>query len=154
MSETPQEPEHKIILKDRPAKAGSPAIWLVLLSIPLVLGLLISLYKGNSEEPIPEPPELKPVTGRVAGTVSASNPIIANAITTEQESIGLQEIPVCDFEPWIGLKVEDDMLDALKGAKRPFRVLPPGSMMTMDHSPARVNFDTDEAGTITRVWCG
>jgi hypothetical protein len=52
------------------------------------------------------------------------------------------------------MKVEQGMLDALKGAKRPYRVLKPGDMMTMDHAPARVNFDLNDAGTITRVWCG
>ncbi len=36
----------------------------------------------------------------------------------------------------------------------PVRVLPPGSMMTMDHRPERLNLELDEAGRITRVWCG
>ena len=34
------------------------------------------------------------------------------------------------------------------------RILPPGSMMTMDHRPDRLNVDLDDAGVITRLWCG
>ncbi|MFD1156495.1 I78 family peptidase inhibitor [Roseovarius aestuarii] len=37
---------------------------------------------------------------------------------------------------------------------QPLRVLPPGSAMTMDHNPARLNVDLDEAATVTRIWCG
>lgn len=36
----------------------------------------------------------------------------------------------------------------------PTRILPPGSMMTMDHRPDRLNVDLDDAGRITRIWCG
>ena len=34
------------------------------------------------------------------------------------------------------------------------RVLPPGSMATMDYSAARLNIETDAKGIITRVSCG
>lgn len=37
---------------------------------------------------------------------------------------------------------------------RPVRILPPGSIMTMDHRPDRLNVETDDAGIITRIWCG
>ncbi|WP_294621247.1 I78 family peptidase inhibitor [uncultured Roseovarius sp.] len=36
----------------------------------------------------------------------------------------------------------------------PTRILPPGSAMTMDHRPDRLNVDLDEDGRITRIWCG
>lgn len=36
----------------------------------------------------------------------------------------------------------------------PSRILPPGSAMTMDHRRDRLNVELDEAGRITRVWCG
>jgi hypothetical protein len=36
----------------------------------------------------------------------------------------------------------------------PTRILPPGSAMTMDHRPDRLNVELDEAGQITRIWCG
>ena len=34
------------------------------------------------------------------------------------------------------------------------RFISPGDAVTMDYSPERLNFDLDETGTITRVWCG
>lgn len=34
------------------------------------------------------------------------------------------------------------------------RILPPGSMMTMDHRPDRLNVEHDVGGVITRIWCG
>ena len=34
------------------------------------------------------------------------------------------------------------------------RILPPGSVMTMDHRPDRMNVELDAAGRITRIWCG
>ncbi|MCC6598588.1 MAG: hypothetical protein IT559_07355 [Alphaproteobacteria bacterium] len=60
----------------------------------------------------------------------------------------------CEFEPWLGLKVSPDMIEAIKAARRGHRILSPGAPMTMDHSPARINFDIDEKGTIKRIWCG
>lgn len=36
----------------------------------------------------------------------------------------------------------------------PVRVIKPGQMVTMDYKPSRLNIDVDDAGTITRVWCG
>ncbi|MFD1914040.1 I78 family peptidase inhibitor [Halodurantibacterium flavum] len=35
----------------------------------------------------------------------------------------------------------------------PVRVIGPGDMVTMDFAPNRINFATDEAGRITRVYC-
>ncbi|AJE45246.1 I78 family peptidase inhibitor [Celeribacter indicus] len=40
---------------------------------------------------------------------------------------------------------------ALEG---PVRILPPGSMMTMDHRIDRLNIELDDAGKVTRIWCG
>jgi hypothetical protein len=40
------------------------------------------------------------------------------------------------------------------GVEVPTRILPPGSAMTMDHRPDRLNVDLDEDGRIARIWCG
>lgn len=34
------------------------------------------------------------------------------------------------------------------------RILPPGSAMTMDYRPDRLNIELDEFGVITRLFCG
>lgn len=36
----------------------------------------------------------------------------------------------------------------------PVRVLAPGSVMTMDHNPARLNIYHDARGRVTQVTCG
>lgn len=34
------------------------------------------------------------------------------------------------------------------------RVIPPGTAVTMDYNPSRLNIDLNEADRITRVYCG
>lgn len=34
------------------------------------------------------------------------------------------------------------------------RIIPPGSAVTQDHRPDRLNVDLDENGVISRLWCG
>ena len=36
----------------------------------------------------------------------------------------------------------------------PSRIIPPGSAVTMDHRPDRLNIETDAQGIITRIYCG
>lgn len=56
----------------------------------------------------------------------------------------------CDYEDWVGKPVDHS---ALKATGRPFRVLKPGDMMTMDHNPERINVEHDD-NVVTRIWCG
>lgn len=37
---------------------------------------------------------------------------------------------------------------------QPSRLISPGDAVTEDFDQTRINFDLDDAGTITRVWCG
>lgn len=57
----------------------------------------------------------------------------------------------CSFESWVGAKVDEA---AVKATGRPYRILTPDSMMTMDHSPERINVVHDADMIVTRVWCG
>ena len=56
----------------------------------------------------------------------------------------------CDFEGWVGKPVDEA---AIKELGRPYRILKPGDMMTMDHNPDRINVEHDN-GAVTRVFCG
>lgn len=56
----------------------------------------------------------------------------------------------CDFEGWVGKPLDET---GLKNTGRPYRILKPGDMMTMDHSPERINVEHTD-GKVTRVWCG
>lgn len=57
----------------------------------------------------------------------------------------------CSFEDWVGKPVDEA---AVKETGRPYRILTPDSMMTMDHNPERINLVHDADGKVTRVWCG
>ncbi len=57
----------------------------------------------------------------------------------------------CDFEEWVGTQVDEAKV---KEAGRPYRLLKPDSMMTMDHNPERINVVHGEDMKIIRVWCG
>lgn len=63
----------------------------------------------------------------------------------------IETISVCDFADWVGKPVDQEAVDA---TKRPFRILPPGAMATMDHITDRLNIHTDEDGIVTSVTCG
>lgn len=180
--ETPpeQEKERKVVLNERPvAQVKSPALWLVLLSLPVVFSLFVGMVKSNQPTPTQAPSETTPSVqpaepsaninattanrsrfiGRSVGQNDGRKFSIADGGYVRADENKTQEQPElsCDFSPWVGKKLEQKMLNTLKNAsskERPFRILPPGSAMTMDHNPARVNFDLDEAGTITRIWCG
>lgn len=52
---------------------------------------------------------------------------------------------------WIGMKANNGMF---KKAGKPFRVLPPNAMMTMDHNLERINIHVDDNGIIEDVKCG
>ncbi len=34
------------------------------------------------------------------------------------------------------------------------RIIPPGTAVTQDYRPERLNIDVDAQGRITRIWCG
>lgn len=52
---------------------------------------------------------------------------------------------------WIGHKVNKA---ALKKTGQPFRILPPNSMMSMDHVPTRINIHVDKNNIVEDIECG
>ncbi len=61
-----------------------------------------------------------------------------------------KECKAADYDAWIGQHV--DSLGVEAGRK--LRIIPPGTMVTKDYWPDRVNVDLDDKGVVTRVWCG
>jgi hypothetical protein len=55
------------------------------------------------------------------------------------------------FSDWMG-KTEQDV--DLARLPRAHRWVCKDCLMTQDNVPARINFDLDDAGKITRIWCG
>ncbi|WP_323768918.1 I78 family peptidase inhibitor [Marinovum sp.] len=62
------------------------------------------------------------------------------------------EAPLCAPGVYGGLVGKPEAAAAAVPA--PKRILGPGQMRTMDYIPARTNIQIDEAGLISRVFCG
>ena len=56
------------------------------------------------------------------------------------------------FEPYVQQSI-DAVPQALKDRDE-LRILPPGSIITTDVIPWRLNVDLDEEGIIEDLWCG
>lgn len=52
---------------------------------------------------------------------------------------------------WIGKRVSEK---AARDTGKPFRILGPGAVMTMDHNPKRINIHVNERGIVEDVDCG
>lgn len=59
--------------------------------------------------------------------------------------------PPCAFDGWAGHMVDEA---AVKATDRPYRIITPGSAITEDFSPARINVEIDDKRIVTKVWCG
>ncbi len=159
----------------------SPVFWFFLLAIPVVLSFYTSFwFDAPSEE---KPPEVEAPVKTVVSPPKKQGFSPENFMEEEEraESPGpafrsrtaalmakqgmtptvpaagqqpLPSVPPCGFQEWVGKPADQQMQAGLKAQGHVFRILPPGSMMTMDHSPDRVNFETDAGGIVTRAWCG
>lgn len=61
--------------------------------------------------------------------------------------------PSCAFDFLIGLRT-DAALEQVRPLDRPYRVLGPNAMATMDFNADRINLHVDENGVVTDVTCG
>ena len=143
-----KDEKHEPVLTPKEEKQSiNPKLWLGLLAVPLLLGLLVGFVRGQPEEP---PPPV--VRSEQPKSMSMGRGSEMSQTAPQQPEV------FCEFDPWVGYKVTESMLAKLKAANngegRPYRILPPGSMMTKDYRPERVNFDVTETGVITRIWCG
>lgn len=146
------------VLWDAPEEgktARSPLVWALLLAVPLILGIVVSVVRNNESASGVAPEAIaaaaQPATVRDGPDAAAGD---SSAPMRRMAAVPEEEAYPCDFEPWLGLKVSPDMLEAIKQARRDHRILPPGAPMTMDYSGSRINFDVDDKGVITRIWCG
>jgi hypothetical protein len=66
------------------------------------------------------------------------------------------ETAACDFNAWVGM-TSAQAETAAKATRRAYRILPPGSAMTMDYRADRINIETDspsDDAKVTKVSCG
>lgn len=55
-----------------------------------------------------------------------------------------------EYQSLIGTAVDATQFDG----HDQLRIIPPGTAVTMDYRPTRLNVETDKSGIITRVYCG
>jgi hypothetical protein len=120
----------------------------VKLSVTVVLALLSVLVIGGI---------LTLIISAVGGKTE-SKPMImaegtAKAGTTGEANMANSN---CEFNHLIGKKVYEAEAE-VKASGRPYRILPPGAMATMDYAPERINLDVTGEGadaTVVNVRCG
>ena len=115
-------------------------------SFLLILGVLagtvtmaMSGEGGNSSAPAATTIEGSAGTGTAVG---AAIPADDNKTPAE-----------CSFNDWVG-KAAAEAEAAARETGRPFRMLPPGSVKTMDYRHDRINIELDGKGIVTKVNCG
>lgn len=64
------------------------------------------------------------------------------------------EPETCGAEGMQDLVGQDKAVFAAMTLPMGTRIIPPGTAITEDYSPTRLNIDLDDKGRITRVWCG
>lgn len=106
------------------------------------------------------PADDKTIDGDLSAPVVEGSAEASGGVNVGEEAAPSSDVPPppldvfhdesCDFESWIGLPLNED---AIKDTGRPYRILKPDDMMTMDHNPERINVE-HSGGKVTRVWCG
>jgi hypothetical protein len=123
----------------------SPILWFFLLGLPVVLCFYVA-FANEDVGPAREQPKVIEYTPE--GVVSAP------AVYDDSQPARRDLATPCDFNEWLGKPADAALEAAIKPLNRPYRILPPGSMITKDYSASRINFDLDERGKIIRAWCG
>ena len=147
--EAPKPPKKEKTIEDVLNKDNqmmrSPILWFFLLGLPVVLCFYVA-FANEDVGPAKEPP--KAIEYTPDGAVGAP------AVYDENAAHRRDMATPCDFNEWMGKPADAALVAAIKPLNRPYRILPPGSMVTRDFSPSRINFDLNESGKIIRAWCG
>lgn len=99
-------------------------------------------FSGSVEYAPPAASDPAPAKDMGPEATSSDVPPPSRAIFTDAD---------CNYDGWVGEKVDEPAVESMG---RPYRILAPGAMMTMDHNPKRINVEHDKKMIVTRVWCG
>jgi hypothetical protein len=146
MAENPRPPQKEKTIDDLLNKDNrmmkSPVLWFALILIPVILCFYVALTETGAATN--ERPAVTEYTPENKGHTPPAD------MAEGRRGSG----PECNFKEWMGKQADAALESAFKAKNRAYRILPPGSMMTQDFSPSRVNFETDADGKVTRIWCG
>ena len=121
------------------------------LGIGVVLGVTFVLVAGGLFGLVKSATSQTSVAGApgattIEGSATAGAPVGA-AVPTDEA------VAECEFSDWVG-KSSAEAESRAKATGRPYRILPPGSAMTMDFRADRINVELNDSGTVTKVSCG
>ncbi len=134
--------------------------------VVLFMGLTLAACDAPADETAKAEQDLPAASVPAAATDSVTSDSSMAEDSPAGEGVTAEEIPhsdvpppsravfsdaECDFESWVGKPVDEA---EVKKTGRVYRILTPDSMMTMDHSPERINVVHDKDNVVTRVWCG
>lgn len=76
------------------------------------------------------------------------------ACNPESESPAMPVEDACGAAALQHLLGRDHTTHDFAAETKTVRIIPPNSAVTMDHRPDRLNVEIDDAGLVTRIWCG
>lgn len=131
--------------------ARAPMIWFFLLFLPIAIGFFFSVLRESA-------PVIRPAAVEEAkqGGNKMTSAYLRDIPPVEQTTRGFSAMRKyeCQFKTWHGQKITNAMIDEIEADARPYRLIPPGTQVKLDHDPARVNFSITDDGIIIRIWCG
>lgn len=159
----PQADKGPVLTEQTIPRAQNPALFIAIVAMVLVLGLIVGVYKQDTTIVDVDAPKPQ-IASRVDEDPAALRNIpMMNVIkeTTSQRRAAASEqaeaAPACNYTHLVGRQYDESVAEMIKDAgnsERPLRILKPGDAYTQDFAPNRVNINLDEAGVITRIWCG
>lgn len=158
-----KEPDPEGPALRKPNIFRNPALMILIVLGPLFVAMYLSFTRP------PPPDNAAPVAPKAA--VAEAGPPVYRTLREDEnmaDIMGMKGMDVpeggrgsadkrtvsCGFTYLIGMKPDQDVFTKITMTGKAYRVLPPGSAMTMDHSHTRVNLELDDQGIIQKVWCG
>lgn len=112
----------------------------------LVFLALLGLSACSSAPIEPEPLPVDPALAAAQAEADAQ----AEAESRAEMEDALRECKAVDLLDQVGQPGTGLALELPAGA----RMIEPGSIVTQDYQPQRINVDLDTDGNISRIWCG
>ncbi len=145
-----EKPIEDVLTRDA-SKMRSPAVWFVLLFVPLLLAVVITMNSGEEGDPLSVPvsavTEMIEWKGPDGGKFEEEQ---ARSPYTQ----GRMPLPDCNYDGWKGKAADAALQKALKSEGRPYRIYPYNVRSLKDFSMRRVNFRIDPQGIVREYWCG
>ena len=112
--------------------------------LSLTLAACFAIAACGSSPSEPDPALLEP-----AAAAEVADTRTPDEIRAEAEA-ALAECKGADWLDEIGKPGAPLALELPQNA----RIIKPGSIITQDYNPQRINVDLDQAGNVSRIWCG